>query len=1031
MKSKGKKIRAGIWWIFILMVFGVFLFLILGEVLLPKEQSLESERCEIFEAEWKRMLPDGTSVSVEVPGTCEADRLESVSIETVLPGELGDDTWLCMQSSWQDMEVFVDQVLRKRYTTEGSKPFGNLSVGAYVFLKLEQEDAGKILRITTVTDSSYAGVMNTVYIGNRTGILKHLVKQYGFKLVLAVFLMILSFLSILGSMVLRRFYKKEILLEYLSWGIFLCSVWMISNSGIRQFLFPNVSVIANVAFFAAMLMPVPFLIYMDGVQEHRYRKGYIVIEFLALINFVVCTLLQVINQVEFMDNMVMILAVLFVSFLYIIFTMCKDIRKRRIRKYRLTALGVLFMSLMSAGEVVIIYRKLDVYSGTILCAGLIFLMFIAITDTVQKLFYMEREKQRAVLANESKGKFLANMSHEIRTPINTVIGMNEMILRENQDAAIQQYAENINNASKALLSLVNDVLDFSKMESGSFELTNSPYYLSSLLNDTIHVLKARVEKKNLEVRLNVDEGLPSVLVGDEVRIRKVLNHLFSNSVKFTREGMITFSAQGEWSDDGSFCLSFSVADTGIGIQKEDLGKLYDSFTRLDEDKNYGIEGSGLGLNLTKQLVDQMHGDIRVNSVYGKGSLFTVRIPQEIADPEPIGDLQKAYEREQQEGEQIRAFLYAPEAVVLAVDDNEMNLAVVRGLLKRTGIQLDTVTGGKECLIYTRRRKYDLIFMDHMMPEPDGIETLHLLRAETDNPNVDTKVIALTANAVAGSREEYLREGFDDYLSKPVVAEKLENMLKKYLPRELVHVKLEDRTETTQAVTEEATEALQAEPELIDQKAGLPYCGNDMEMYREILMAYYEQGKEYEQKLPVFYEQKDWKSYAIIAHAVKSTSLTIGAVTVSEQAKRQELAAKEGHLETLEEYWESFYEDYRKALKEAARILDIEKQPGEEEQLSQKESSGSGEDAVESPENAADMDASAEEFDRNAYRKECQVLLEQIQGYEMSEALEQIEKLLSIKSEEVLQQVKTAVHDFDYDSAERYLQEWMKEQEMEQ
>ena len=1045
MKGYGKKIAVGLQGIFLLMVLGVLLFFILGEWLLPSEGVRVQSRCQVLESEWTRSMPDGSSVTVEVPGTCAADRLESVSIETRLPEDLGEDTWLCTQSVWQDMEIFVDQILRQRYAPEKSRVFGRNSVSAYLFQKLTKEDAGKILRITTVTDSPYSGKLGTVYIGDRMGILNCLMAQHGTSLALEMFLIVLSSLCIFSSWVLRRFYHKDILLRHLAWGSLWISICLVAGCEMRQFLFPNISVASNLMYFALMLIPFPFLIYMDGIQRQHYQKGYVLLELLAVISFFGCTFMQILGQMDFMDIAVIMYGMIALSFLYIAFTMGLDIKRRRIRSYRLAAVGIVCIVLSAAGELWLTWQSSEGCNGISLCIGMIALLVLSVIDNVRKLFSLEREKQRAVLANESKGKFLANMSHEIRTPINTVIGMNEMILRENQDDTIQKYAENINNASKTLLSLVNDVLDFSKMESGSLELSCSPYYLSSLLNDTFHVLKARAEKKHLAVKLNVDENLPSILVGDEVRIRKVLQHLFSNSVKFTEKGSITFSAQGEWNDDGTFCLSFSVADTGIGIQKEDLGRLYDSFTKLEEDRNCTIQGSGLGLNITKRFVEQMQGDIRVHSVYGTGTLFIVRIPQVIEDPEPIGDLQRAYERELQEFEKPRAILQAPEACVLSVDDNEMNLAVVRGLLKRTRIQLDTVTGGKECLLYTRRKKYDLIFMDHMMPEPDGIETFHMLRAEADNPNVNTKVVALTANAVAGSRQEYLKEGFDDYLSKPIVVEKLEQMLQKYLPEELVFYQEEETVEELeQTGAGQNLEETPKEPAFIDQAAGLPYCGNDTEMYREILLAYYEQGQQYLRDLQELYQQEQWENYAIIAHAIKSTSLTIGAASVSSQAKQQEFAAKENRLQDLKEQWEQFYQDYTGALAEAAKILGIE-EPQEPESLS---INGEKDLKIEEesirteqflPENADVEDkqetehaeSSQQPFDQKAYMEECQILLEHIRGYEMSEALELIDKLLAIKQEQILEQVRSAVHDFDYDNAESCLQTWLEKQEVEQ
>ncbi len=1044
MKGYGKKIAAGLQGIFLIVTVGVVLFFILGEWLLPSEGVRVQSRCQVLESEWTRTMPDGSSAVVKVPGTCEAARLESVSIETRLPENLGEDTWLCTQSVWQDMEIFVDQVLRQRYSAGKSRLFGRNSASAYLFQKLTKEDAGKVLRITTVTDSPYSGRLSVVYIGDRIGILNYLAAQHGISLALGIFLIVLSMLCIFSSWVLRRFYHKDILLRHLAWGSLWISICLVTACEMRQFLFPNISVASNLMYFSLMLIPFPFLAYMDGIQRQRYQKGYVCLELLVVINFIGCTMLQISNQMDFMDIVVIMYGMMALSFLYMLLTMGLDCKHNRIRGYRLAAVGILWMFATAIGEFWLTWQRVGSGNGILICLGLIALLTLSVIENVRKLFSLEREKQRAVLANESKGKFLANMSHEIRTPINTVIGMNEMILRENKDDAIANYAQNIDNASKTLLSLVNDVLDFSKMESGSLELTCNPYYLSSLLNDTIHVLKARAEKKQLAVRLNVDENLPSILVGDEVRIRKVLQHLFSNSIKFTEKGSITFSAQGEWDDDETFCLSFSVADTGIGIQKEDLGRLYDSFTKLEEDRNCTIQGSGLGLNITKRFVEQMQGDIRVHSVYGTGTLFTVRIPQVIEDPEPIGDLQQAYERELQECSKPRTILKAPGACVLSVDDNEMNLAVVRGLLKRTGIELDTVTGGKECLHYTRRKKYDLIFMDHMMPEPDGIETFHMLRAEKDNPNVTTKVVALTANAVAGSRNEYLKEGFDDYLSKPIVVEKLEQMLQRYLPEELVFFEEETMEELENTEEKQSLEEISKQPSFIDQDTGLPYCGNDKEMYREILLAYYEQGQQYLREIKELYQQEQWENYAIIAHAIKSTSLTIGAASVSKQAKEQEFAAKENRFFDLKEQWEKFYQDYTGALAEAAEILEIGTKPQEPKNHSINESkeleieteSIRSEEPIAENDNAdrletENIESSQKPFDQQAFFEECQILLEHIRGYEMSEALELIDKLLAVKQEQILEQVRSAVHDFDYDNAESCLQTWLEKQEVEQ
>lgn len=388
-------------------------------------------------------------------------------------------------------------------------------------------------------------------------------------------------------------------------------------------------------------------------------------------------------------------------------------------------------------------------------------------DSIDEMLDAEKEKQKAIAASESKDLFLASMSHEIRTPINTVLGMNEMILRENKDETIQEYAYNIKSASQMLLGLINDVLDFSKIEAGKLQIVESDYQVMTMLKEAVLAVKARAEEKGLTIVSNISPDLPTILFGDEIRIKQILNNLLSNAAKYTEKGSITFSANGLQTEEG-FSLVISVEDTGIGIKEEDMPKLFDNFRRLEIEKNRYIQGTGLGLYITKWLVTGMNGQIKAESEYGKGSCFTVTIPQQIVSTEIIRETRVADKE-----------FVAPDAKVLVVDDNKMNLTVMKGLLKRSKVQADFVNGGNECLQMTREKKYDLIIMDHMMPEPDGIATLHLIRAEETNLNYQTPIVVLTANAVAGIESMYRQEGFAGYLSKPVNVEKLEAMMAEF------------------------------------------------------------------------------------------------------------------------------------------------------------------------------------------------------------------------------------------------------------
>ncbi len=852
---------------------------------------------------------------------------------------------------------------------------------------------------------------------DKMGIWLDFLEEYGVQVLMALFLMAAGLISVVFDIILRAFYHQKIVFGYLGWGIFLAAIWMLSESKLRQLLFTDLSLVEALAFSAVMILPIPFFIYLNSIQKGRYQKFYILVTVIFMIDFSVYAVLKMLHW-DFLDSKNFMDGELALAALLVLGTMGADLVKKHIREYELAAIGIAGLLLATGIELGVLTRESQGSKGVILGLGLLFLLIMAALKTGQDILGVEEEKQQVIRASASKEKFLANMSHEIRTPINTVIGMNEMILRENQDEEIQEYARNIQRASKMLLSLVNDILDFSKIEAGKLEIVENSYQLSSLLNDEIHVLEAKAERRNLEVRLNIDKDLPSVLKGDEIRIKQILTNLLTNAVKYTKKGQITFSVQGEWSDSGDFALRMSVADTGEGIKEEDLGKLFDSFTRLEEKKNRAIEGTGLGLNITKHLVEGMGGEIQVQSVYGKGSLFTVRIPQEVLSFQTVGDLQEAYEKEIREGIIYRESFHAKEASVLAVDDNEMNLAVLKGLLKETEIRLDTAQGGEECLALCRKKKYDLILMDHMMPEPDGIETLHLLREDEKGLNMETKVIALTANALAGVKEEYVKEGFADYLSKPVEAGKLEQMLKKHLPQELVTY------ETVQLPKEEQTHpnelkhqkkpASQKEEGRIERTLGVSYCDGNEEMYLEILKVYYEQSEKYRKDLREFYEKRDWKSYEILVHALKSNSMSIGAKSFSEEAKRQEMAAKEGKEELIHRDFEKFCQDYQAVLEEVSGLLQIE---------------GTGQGA------SGEREEPKKRLSKEAYLEECRTLLEQVRAFEMNEALMLIERLKETEVDgedvkeqrELLEKVRVAVDDFDYANAENCLLEWISVQ----
>ena len=414
---------------------------------------------------------------------------------------------------------------------------------------------------------------------------------------------------------------------------------------------------------------------------------------------------------------------------------------------------------------------------------------------------VEQSLKMAEEASRSKSYFLSNMSHEIRTPIHVVLGMNEMILRECTDEPILSYAVNIQSSGKTLLFLINDILDMSKIESGKMEIVPVEYETADIIVDLWNVIYLRAQEKGLTVDFSLDDTMPRMLFGDDVRIKQIVTNLLTNAVKYTAKGGIELHMNYKRTDEDTLDLIISVKDTGMGIRKEDMGKLFESFRRIDEQKNRNIEGTGLGMNIVMSLLRLMGGDIKVDSEYQKGSTFTVTIPQKIISDEATGDFMSIMSKQRSESTSNQGSFVAPEANVLVVDDNTMNLEVFKALLKRTKINIVTAESGRKCLELVQEQSFDIIFMDHMMPEMDGIETLHEMQKLENFPNEETPVIALTANAFSGARELYLKEGFSDFLTKPIDANLLEQMIIAYLPEELVQIT--ERTEASHYAEEKA------------------------------------------------------------------------------------------------------------------------------------------------------------------------------------------------------------------------------------
>lgn len=602
----------------------------------------------------------------------------------------------------------------------------------------------------------------------------------------------------------------------------------------------------------------------------------------------------------------------------------------------------LFIFLQIAGMVLQMFFFPDTLLALFMSAlGLMMMLFTMETPDYQKLVITidelstmkkmaeeakeeaERAKEAAMKANRAKSDFMANMSHEIRTPINAVLGMDEMILRESTDPQILEYASNIRQAGSMLLSLINDILDFSKIESGKMDIIPVDYDLGILLGDTVDMIRSRAEEKKLQLEMNIDPNTPVHLHGDEVRVRQVLTNMLTNAVKYTTAGKVILTVSPKKLSEDTVELFVSVKDTGIGIKEEDMGRLFDSFQRVDESRNRNIEGTGLGLSISMRLLNLMGSTLKVESIYGEGSDFYFTLEQTQLDEVVIGgDLQKYCANEKEKMSVVDEQFFAPDARILVVDDNEMNLKVFTGLLKKHGMQIDTAMSGKECLSLLADNTYHIIFMDHLMPEMDGVETFRRIRELKTNRSKDAVVIILTANAVSGAREMYLREGFRDYLTKPVIAVKLERMIQKYLPGELLLKNDPAQADELPAESEAPVIEEQSADSLVDWAKGKALCMDSEDFYREILQIFVD--SQYDMELRQYYEASDFENYRIRVHSMKSNLANIGAMTPSDLAKRLELALKnDNNVSYVRENHAEFLAVYERVVSEVKAYLERE------------------------------------------------------------------------------------------------------------
>lgn len=587
--------------------------------------------------------------------------------------------------------------------------------------------------------------------------------------------------------------------------------------------------------------------------------------------------------------------------------------------------------------------------------GYMMLMFSLETPDYEELQHTNAELIRtrdeaqeasdaALRANQAKTEFLSGMSHEVRTPINAILGYNEMIMRESTNKDITKYSMSVQSAGKTLLSIVSDILDYTEIENGCLVLDNESYSTLSVLNDVITYGEYYTEKKDIRLMTNISSDIPSMLLGDSIRINQVFNNLVSNAVKYTDAGYVEIGVSWEPKDSDKGYLCAYIKDTGMGMKEEDVARISSSFLRMDKKRTQNIQGVGLGLTIVTRLLSKMNSKLIVKSEYEKGTTVSFRIEQPIVDPKPIGEFRTSGTSIQYNTGSAPHFI-APNAKILAVDDNSMNLELFKGNLKHINAQIDTATNGVEALALISKNKYDLIFLDHMMPVMDGMETLKTIKKQNLCPNIP--IIVITANALAGEKEAYLNAGFDDYLSKPVSSKQLCEMVRRYLPAGLIYEPTEDEDSdfsgfpsapTPQSLPiaaaqqsapapaaqtsaeKEAAPAETAQPEekpllerlaFLNTETGMMYCCENEDFYLEIINTYLSENKT--EAIKQYFAEEDYENYRILVHALKSTSRTIGADDMAAAAEKLEMAAKSGNTAYIKANTERVLGEYSRLL----------------------------------------------------------------------------------------------------------------------
>lgn len=701
---------------------------------------------------------------------------------------------LCFRVCSQRTRVYVNGSCL--YDKEMPKEYKKYTMGIYMLHQFSAADLETGDMITLELSEVEAGDNTMIQfpaLGDRYALNHYILTKAAPNLLLCIFVLIILLMigvTRYSPILVEKMNDKESL-KWLMSFLVMAMIYFAMDSGCMELFFNRMFWVEWMSDVAVLMMPMPFLMYTKNVFFPDYRR----FAYLAGINFIIA-IASIIGFVGWgfgiSNAFVLIHPLIVIGITICVVTFIKEEAipgtEVLIGYVAIWATAIAAVALYWVG---LIYPLSTVFGIGLVIFGVCMLLWTVrennemkrIRDEVERI-RMQRDKQNAEEANAQKNRFVSQMSHEIRTPLNAILGMNELIMQSAEKEETKRYAADIQSAGRTLLALVNDVLDFSKIENGKLDIEISNYSLSSVLNDVILMVQEKIMAKGLELRLNINPDMPDSLRGDEIRIKQIILNLMTNAVKYTQTGWVELSIQMDKTQqqaDKDICLIIKVGDSGIGIKQEEMPKLFGEFERLDRDKNRSIEGTGLGLSITSRLVALMDGNIKVESEYGTGSVFTVKLPQTVVSKERIGDYKEriAYltKSEQHESRQVASF---PGKKIFVVDDNAMNLEVIASILELLEVTVSRADSGQSAINHLEKEKYDLIITDDMMPGMNGTELMRCIRSHSEGANCTTPIVVLTANAIAGAREEYLRRGFDGYLTKPIDIDVLQKTLQRFL-----------------------------------------------------------------------------------------------------------------------------------------------------------------------------------------------------------------------------------------------------------